>query len=644
MSLKVIGMGLICGLGDGPEAVFSRMCEGDSAISEIRNFDTSSYAQRHGGQLPEELEKRLGAFYDDEDRGLAMARHAALQALGLDGDEASPLLNSRRGLVLATNFGPMETLEWSWRERLDTGACDRYTYAPAEDYIRRLARELGCGGPAAQISMSCASGAAAISVALEMISSGRADSVLVAAYDSLSEYCWCGLSNLRTITTDVMRPFDVHRSGTIFSEGAAAILLCGSCCGGEALGWIDGVATANNAFHITAPRAEGEGSREVMSAAMSMAGVPLESYTHVCAHATSTKANDVTESAAIHNIFGERTGSTITVAAHKSQLGHMLGASGLAEAIVTILAMRHSIIPPTINHAVPDPQCMPLDCIPGTARQKEFKIAVTNSAGIGGNNAALVVSRNGSGSAAGNVNPKCGRQVFIRNIGWVLPSGTGSGGELLLHPEWLEGDGIGALEGFSARPYLSSVKGYLDPSGAYFLSACRLALGTGGGTGIRCGLSSVSCYGSPKSAFGFYAQLVQKGARLASPLIFPHGYANTPANLAAIEFGWSGPHMVFYGEQDMREALRFACARLNDGSADEMLAGFCEAFCPAAFPDGMKALSGAVVLHLCTEPSDNDICTLCTDSLVETSVDPLGAVHALGDVLPAITAGTPRLA
>lgn len=588
MGYKVTGIGLICGLGNSPQEVFNKMCSGETAFREIYTFDGSKYAQKMAGQLREEDDALLAEKYENEDRALAMARYAGEQAL-----KGNVTRNDGRALVLATNFGPMETLQWSWQEKLDTGEIDEFTYAPANDYVVRLAQELGCGAGGIQCSMSCASGAAAVALGWDMLSTGKATSCLVICYDSLSEYCWCGLSNLHTITSDTMRPFDARRSGTIFSEGAAAMLLELPSSDSRELAWIDGVATNNNAFHLTAPRPEAEGSRMVMEAAIGLSGIAAEKISHVCAHATSTKANDSTESAAIRNLFKnvpEEAKANLTVSAHKSQLGHLLGAAGMAEAIVSILAMRNSLIPPTVNLTEMDEACKPLNCIGATAQSKSFDAFVTNSAGIGGNNASIVIAKYNTDNAAIQL-----PEFRIQNIGWVLPGHIGSGMELLEHPEWLENGDNSLLDNFSPREYITSVKGYLDPAGAFFLAASKLAVGETQIPSNRCGIVSFTQYGSQKSSFTFFNQFAEKGPRFASPMIFPHGYANTPGNLAAIELGCAGPHIVFYGNSDKQAAFDFAAARLADGSADMMLVGFYEAVFTPAMPTTVNVTNGAVV-------------------------------------------------
>jgi 3-oxoacyl-(acyl-carrier-protein) synthase len=364
------------------------MVAGECGIHEIDRFDPEPYAQPKGGQVPAEVEEALRDEFADDDFAVAMIKAAGREAMEQAGravGEPDPEL----GLVLATNFGPMETLEWCWRERLDMGTMDEGTFDMVDGAIDAVADWLGCGGPRLQLSLSCASGAATVSAARDLIQTGRARRVLAIGYDALTEYCWCGLTNLRTITTDVVRPFDANRSGTIFSEGAAALLVA-HADDGPGLATLAGAATNNNAFHMTAPAKEADGSRRVMQAALESAGMSADEIDHICAHATSTSANDITEAACFRNLFGERL-SRMTVAAHKSQLGHMLGGAGAAEAIITIKAMREGVIPPTINHITPDPGCL-LDCVPGTARRHQFRTAITNSAGIGGNNSSLVLT------------------------------------------------------------------------------------------------------------------------------------------------------------------------------------------------------------------------------------------------------------
>jgi len=234
-------------------------------------------------------------------------------------------------------------------------------------------------------------------------------------------------------------------------------------------------------------------------------------------------------------------------------------------------------------------------------------------------------------------------QFAITNLGWVLAAGTGSGKQLLTDAglgKWQAGDDA-ALAEFSAKPYLNSVKGYLDPAGSYCLAACSLALGKREAA-VRelSGIVSVTRYGAPLSARKFHEQFAEKGPRFASPLIFPHGYANTAGNLAAIEFGFAGPHLVLQGRQDVREALDLALQRLENGEADEMLVAAYEATDEISLPDGMVARNGAIALRLAA-PDAEALPALGRDQLWALPAPDLetGAVSALLDLLRALAEG-----
>jgi 3-oxoacyl-(acyl-carrier-protein) synthase len=628
--IAVIGLGLVTPLGGTVEENFTRLCGGDCAFRQLDRFDTANYLYQKGGQLPSALEDSLRQQCPDQDLCLAMLLRAAREALA-----SRPPSPGRLAIVLGTNFGLMETQQWAWQERLDTGHLDTETYAPLDDFLSTLTTELQGTGPVVQVSMSCASGTSALRTAADILAQGRADTALVLAYDALTEYCWCGLSNLHTITADTVRPFDIRRSGTVFSEGAAALLLQAVPSGDDCapLAWLRGCATNNNAFHLTAPPKEAEGSRLVMLAALEDAGMSPADIDHLCAHATGTKGNDSTEAAAFRNLIGAERLATLSVSAHKSQFGHLLGAASLAETVVTILAMQRKLLPPNINNDQPDPACAPLTCPCGqTARHVAFDTALTNSAGLGGNNAASVFSSH---------RPTASRQALrlenlhVRQMGWILPAGQGQGSALLSDPQLLAYSPAQehALDDFSAKPYLKSTKGYLDPGAAFLLAAFSLALD--GTAAARLGMATATRYGAQHTAFAFYRQMQEKGPRAASPLLFPHGYASTPGNLAAMEFAAQGPHQAFFGNQDIRELLLFALARLSDGSADEMAVGAYETAPPATLPDGRPLLRGALALRLAATPADGDVAVIPVEQFLSLSphFPATGAVSALANIL-----------
>lgn len=586
ISIGITGMGLVSSLGVGVERNFEQLLAGACGVRPLTRFPTEGLAHPNGGQLEADDEDRLRTSCVEDDIAYAMIGAAASEALGPAHGETP---DAELGLVLGTNFGIMETLEWCWRERLETGEMDLDTFRCQQDVVERVAQHLGAAGPRAQLSLSCASGAGAVALACEWLRAGRTQRVVAICYDALSEFCWCGLSNLRTMSTaQRLRPFDRRRDGTIFGEGAAAILLSTRPEDAElAQVCVAGAATNNNAFHLTAPCRDGEGSRRVMAAALADAKLPAPSIDLISAHATATTANDVTESAAINALMPGKA----PVAAFKGNFGHMMGAGGLAEIIMTVKAMQQGQTPPIRGLEEQDPACE-LDCVRGGARQTEARVALTNSAGIGGNNAAVVLCRGAGNEAAA----KDARPVFLRRIGWVLPGLVGSGDQLPdCGPEALAA-AREELARFSVKPYLKSVKGYLDPAAAYCLGAAAQCLGDAAAVAApeRFAVVAATQYGAATSGYRFYGQLLAKGPRFASPLIFPHSYPNTAANLVAIEFGLAGPHLVLNNCPDPTEAWWSTLNCLRRSQADDALLLCCEGVPPELLPDGQEALVGAL--------------------------------------------------
>jgi 3-oxoacyl-(acyl-carrier-protein) synthase len=245
------------------------------------------------------------------------------------------------------------------------------------------------------LSLSCASGTAAIGYGLDLIRFGHAQAVLAGGYDALSRFAWSGLSALRTMAKDAVRPFDRNRSGTIFSEGAAALLIeeadAARRRGARIYAEVMGYGANNNAFHMTAPAREGAGSAAVMRMALADAGLPPEAIDHLNAHGTGTKPNDVTETQAIKAVFGAHA-ARMPITSIKSSVGHMMGAAGSIEALASVLSIRDGVIPPTTHFRDPDPEC-DLPCATNSKLAMPVRTVLSNSAGIGGCNAAVIFRR-----------------------------------------------------------------------------------------------------------------------------------------------------------------------------------------------------------------------------------------------------------
>ena len=381
----VTGMGAITPLGFSVSETWRGLLAGTSAITPLDLFDLNGISCTQAGQIRNFTPP---ACITSPDRATTFAAAACIEALGTN--FKSQISNFPIALVTATNFGALDAGEQALAS--DSPAADAAACLTAHAPADRLAAALNLTGPCATITLSCAAGAAGLAYAAGLIRHGRAERVLVVGYDAISRFAWSGLCALRTMTRDRIRPFDLNRSGTLFSEGAAALLLESEPSAlvrntaplAELVGW----GTNNNAFHMTAPAPRGAGSAQAMRQALARASLPPEAIDHINAHGTGTKPNDATESQAISDLFGAHA-PRIPVTSIKSSLGHMLGAAGTIEAIASILSLREGIIPPTTNFETPDPECA-IDLVANQPRQVKLRRVLSNSAGIGGCNAAVI--------------------------------------------------------------------------------------------------------------------------------------------------------------------------------------------------------------------------------------------------------------
>ena len=254
-----------------------------------------------------------------------------------------------------------------------------------------LARWLGAAGPAITVSTACASGATALAVGADLLRQGEADAVVAGGYDILCRFVMRGFDVLRSLTRDVVRPFDRRRSGLLLGEAAALVLLVRERDAGPTrLGTLLGYGSGSDASHIAAPDPAGRGLERAIRSALAQAGVAPGDVDLVSAHGTGTPINDRIETAVLKRALGPRA-LAIPVNSIKPSMGHTMGAAATLEAIMCLLASRHGLIPPTLHLEEADPEC-DLDYVPGQAREARPRICLSTSLGFGGCNAALVLA------------------------------------------------------------------------------------------------------------------------------------------------------------------------------------------------------------------------------------------------------------
>lgn len=260
----------------------------------------------------------------------------------------------------------------------------------------------GAKGPNSSPCTACATGSHSIGDAFRIIQRGEADAMIAGGTEAvITPMGVAGFAAMKALSTRndeperASRPFDIDRDGFVMGEGAGILILeeMGHALkrGAKIYAEVIGYGMSGDAYHITSPAPEGEGAARCMEAAIKDAGIRPEEVDYINAHGTSTKYGDELETMAIKKVFGEHA-YKLTVSSTKSMTGHLLGAAGGVEAVITVLTIYNNIIPPTINLEKPDPAC-DLDYVPNQARQKEVNCAISNSFGFGGTNASLIFKK-----------------------------------------------------------------------------------------------------------------------------------------------------------------------------------------------------------------------------------------------------------
>jgi len=404
--VAVTGMGAITPLGT-LDSFWKALQTGDSGIRSITQFDPSDLEVKIAGEVDFDPSEQLAP---KEVRRMARASQLALIAArmaledsGLQ-QEALTKEGDRIGVVIGTVYAGFAMLvdtayDFTFRGRkpFPTALINGLPNMPG--YYISL--EMGATGPLTTISTACASGTQAIGVGLDLIRCGKADMVIAGGVDCLIRKEVIAAFDAMTVVTrdhqaapeKASRPFDANRNGFVLSEGAGMMILesfaHAQARDGRIYAEILGHAASSDAAHIAAPDEDGLGAQKAMRWALQDAMINPDQVDYINAHGTGTKVNDLTETKAIKHVFGQNA-YEIPISSTKSMIGHAMGASGALEAIVCVMTMRDGIVHPTINYEIPDPDC-DLDYVPNTSRQATVQITLSNSFGLGGQNACLVL-------------------------------------------------------------------------------------------------------------------------------------------------------------------------------------------------------------------------------------------------------------
>lgn len=401
----ITGLGAVTSLGIGADQFWDSIKSGKCGISLIERVDTSDLPTKVGAEIkdftPEDfIDKKAVKRMDRYTQYAMAAAHMAVESSKLDMEKID---GERMGVIIGSGVGGIETLENQHVVLMEKGA-SRISpfFVPmmiANMATGMIAIKYGAKGYNECVVSACASSANAIGEAFRAIQRDDADIMITGGTEApITKLTLAGFCANKTMTRsldplDASKPFDINRDGFILGEGSGVIILeeleHALNRGADIIAEVIGYSSTNDAFHMTAPCEDGDGAARCMRLAIKDAGISPADIEYINAHGTSTELNDKIETQAIKTVFGDHA-YDLAVSSTKSMTGHLLGAAGAIETIITSMALKEGFLPPTINLKTPDPEC-DLYYVPNQGVPKSIKYAMTNSFGFGGHNATLVL-------------------------------------------------------------------------------------------------------------------------------------------------------------------------------------------------------------------------------------------------------------
>lgn len=394
----VTGFNIITSLGLDWESSWKAMLNGENGIKPITLFDASQNQTKFAGQLPDTFEAYSGEFIKKRlarqmTRVTKMGYVCASEAISKHNIDIDAIDKKRAGVIFGVvNTGDSSTEEGTTAKNLIIKRMNNAMSA-------WLGIKYKLEGPNYTVTSACSSSAFAIANGYDMIRSGRADFMIVGGADSIiNKEEIEGFNELYAISTDndnyskASKPFSKDRDGFVIGEGAGVIILesekSAKARNARIYAEVVDYGMTNESFNIMAPRSEGEGMAETIQQAIENAAIDKKEVGYINAHGTSTTMNDLYETIAIKNVFGDHA-KDLFISSTKSMIGHTIGAAGAIESVVTILSLINGMVPPTINLENPDPE-LDLNYTPNEAKKADLKYALSNSFAFGGHNASLL--------------------------------------------------------------------------------------------------------------------------------------------------------------------------------------------------------------------------------------------------------------
>lgn len=403
----ITGLGAVSPLGNDTAALWENITAGKSGIDFVTKVNKDDFPAKIAGEVKDfdptnYMDKKDARKMDPFTQYAVAASKMAVEDAKLTIDEQNA---NRVGVWIGSGIGGMKTWEDQHKKLLEKGpkrVSPFFVPMMIPDMAAgQVSIQLGAKGINSCTVTACASGANSIGDAFKAIQRGDADYIIAGGTEApISNMAFAGFSSAKALSLNkdpnsASRPFDKNRDGFVMGEGSGILILetreTALERGAHIYGEIVGYGATGDAYHITAPAENGEGAARAMQHALDDAGLEADAVDYINAHGTSTELNDKFETAAIKTVFGDHA-NRLAVSSTKSMTGHLLGAAGGIESVISIKAIHDGVIPATINYETPDPDC-DLDYVPNEARKQDVNVVVSNSLGFGGHNVALVFKK-----------------------------------------------------------------------------------------------------------------------------------------------------------------------------------------------------------------------------------------------------------
>ena len=566
----VTGLGLVCALGDDAASCAASAFSGKSGIKDVESFGTANCYSHKGAEVALTDEQLCSEKYD---RTTLLCIKAAGEALADSGLDLGNEDRTKIGVILGTCIGGASSIDKYYTDSFEGRPVDKEDIKrmPASAIANNVAYHFGLDGITANIVNACAAGTMSLAGACDMIRAGKADVFVAGGCDSFSSLAYAGFHALHALSEEACSPFN-HSNGITIGEGSGVLIIesyeHAAARGAKIYCDVLGAGVSSDAYHITAPRPDGEGQMSAIRRAASNSGVDLSEIDYINAHGTGTSKNDEAEFLSLRTLFGNRP--DLAVSSTKSMNGHCLGAAGSIEAVLTIEAMNRGEVPPTIGYGSDDIEALReksggIGFVANEKQAKDVKVAMSNSFAFGGNNASIIFSKEPREiKGIRNTDP-----IYITGIGEVTGTKAESAPDFRadVSPEVFKQHEVKTaflrkLDRFSELVLLSGIEALED-------AGIKVDDTNADDIGIVIGTSD----GPITEIVNFQKLVIEKGIENGSAFMFPNTVYNAAGGYLSIFTGIRGYNItVANGFQTGLQSVMYACEAIRRGDENVMLA------------------------------------------------------------------------